>query len=248
LNGYFLALFEIRDLHYKIASTTYSGYRDGYPEDTLKVWHIRIRARYHVPDQQNFSCISLQIYISAAWQQLTNKTKIMKKVIFSLAFLGMAGLGYSQSTVETMETVPLKGVTISPYINSHYRNMVQKGTVSASVIGLENAVAGYNLARSPLFNGEDKLYKLSFRNQKGYILTTFDSKGKILNTREHFKNIAFPSQIRNYIYKEYPGWSLAANSYKVNYQMNREVKKTYTSRLEKHDSKKTLKIVTTGNR
>ncbi len=171
----------------------------------------------------------------------------MKKAVFGAMMLGIASLGYSQSTNSKIDEVKLSGVEVAPR-NLTYWDGVSEGTISDRVLVLEKKASRYNIKEMPFFNDRSKVFYVNFKQNKGNILATYDRDGKILTSSERFKDIALPPAVRNSIYKENPGWTLHSNAYLVSYSHGKDVKKTYKALIRKGNLKKYLRLGVDGNK
>lgn len=170
----------------------------------------------------------------------------MKKLLVGLMFLGLAIPGDAQEPCPEIEEVQLDEVIISPE-NMEYLKQVKENTSSKRVLALEERVARYNLENASVFTGQPRRYKLRFKQLDGFILATYDADGGILYTYEKFEDIAFPEQVQNSIYREYPDWNVVGNMYIVRYIRQGDVKKIYKIDLAKQDQQLRIKFDEEGN-
>lgn len=171
----------------------------------------------------------------------------MKKMVIGLMILGLAGLGYSQELDKEMEEVVLKEVVVKPF-NRTYFATVKQNTKSGRVLVLERKAAYYNIEHSPKFApGADLEYRVHFEQLDGRILAIFDSVGKILNTFEQYEDIVVPDEVVNYLYREYPDWTVDGNTYVVNYTHNKAAKKIFNIDISKEEKRKRIKLDHMGN-
>lgn len=169
----------------------------------------------------------------------------MKKLLIGTLFIGLASLGFSQSSNDVMEEVKLSDVAVTP--NQAYLDKVRDGTISYRVFTLEKKASRYTIKESPFYNGSGGLHKIKFAQKIGNILATYDPKGKILSTSERYKNVMLPKAVRNRVYTEYPGWKMEDNAYLVSYHHKKGTKKMYKIQVRKDRLKKNLKIDAEGN-
>ncbi len=165
----------------------------------------------------------------------------MKKAVFGAMMLGIASLGYSQSTNSKIDEVKMSGVEVAPR-NLAYMDKVSEGTISDRVLVLEKKASRYNIKEAPFFNNRSEKFQVAFKQKDGNIFATYDRDGKILTSSEKFKDIALPPVVRNTIYKDNPGWILHSNAYMVSYNHGKDVKKTYKAQIRKGNLKKYLKL------
>jgi hypothetical protein len=170
----------------------------------------------------------------------------MKKAVIGVMMLGIASLGYSQGANSTMEEVKLVGVEISP-INESYMDKVADGTISQRVLELERKASRFNIKESRFFNPSG-LSIVKFRQNNGNMLATYDGNGKILSTKEKYRNLPLPTDVRNTIFRENPEWTMHSNAYLVSYDHGKEVKKEYRAQIRKGNLKKNFSITVDGNK
>ncbi len=170
----------------------------------------------------------------------------MKKLVIGTLFLGLASLGFSQSSDADFGQVKLSDVTVSP-INLDYIDKVREGAISEKVFTMEREASRYNIKKSRFFNNHQKSFEIKFSKKNGRITAIYDRNGKIRSTWERYKDLSLPPAVRNSVYKAYTGWTMVGNAYMVSYHSNFGVKKVYKVRMAKGDVKKNVKIDTEGN-
>ena len=165
----------------------------------------------------------------------------MKNLLIGLLVIGLANLGYSQNTNSEAKEVKLEDITVYT-LNISYLNQVQDETMSVHVKSLEHRASRCDIKNSPKFDGRSESFKVVFNSIKGSIIATYDNNGKILTTKERFRDIKLPEPVRTYVFKKYPKWSLLGNTYLVSYQSDKDAKKIYKVQIGKDNLKKNLKI------
>lgn len=170
----------------------------------------------------------------------------MKKFLIGLMILGLASLGYSQSTKSAMEEVKLSDVEVVP-INAKYLDNVQEGNLSNRVFTLEKKASRYNIKESPFFNIRSEAFEIRFKQNGGRINAVYDRYGKIITAYEWHKDILLPKAVRNAWFKQHPDWNMLKNTYLVSYNHKKGAKKVYKIQIQKDGLKKTLKFDIDGN-
>ncbi len=170
----------------------------------------------------------------------------MKKLVIGMLFLGLASLGFSQSSNAGLEEVKLSDVTITP-LNLDYIDKVREDDVSEKVFTMEKKASRYNIKESPFFNNHAGLFKIKFSKKNGRIIAVYDREGKIRSTMERYKDLMLPPAVRNSVYRAHPDWTMVGNAYLVSYHYNNGVKKVYKVKIAKGDLQKKLKMDTQGN-
>ena len=151
----------------------------------------------------------------------------MKKILIGLFVIGLTIQTYAQVD----KVVELPEVVIHA-VNYKYISSVNSEDADISVALLEQKVANYDIKDADVYVDEFKLYNVSFYIPDGYILAAYDGDGNILHTIEKFKNSKLPASVMATITKEYPGWSISRNIYRVNYSMTQGAKKRYKFTLD----------------
>lgn len=173
----------------------------------------------------------------------------MRTQLIGLLFLGLTSLTQAQSTSETdfeSESVDLKDIIIST--NSRYMNKVYDENSSVVVKKLEQIVASYDITTSDQYSSELDRYSVNFKTPTSTkINATYDKDGTLLSSKETYEDILLPHSILRSLVKEYPGWKLHSNTYKVSYDHRRDTKKVYKIQVRKDGQKKNLKINVEGN-
>lgn len=174
----------------------------------------------------------------------------MKQLAFGFLFLGLTTLMYSQNNNEAPDII-LEAVVIKPLNLSYLRNVQEKET-PVIVKNLENVAARYDITEKPIFEKEFEAYEVVFKTKKksgttGRITATYDSKGKILNSVERYKDVLLPVTIRKAISNKYPGWIIYKDVYLVRYQNGKEARKVFRIQIRKDGKKKNLKMDYQGN-
>lgn len=87
------------------------------------------------------------------------------------------------------------------------------------------------------------LYRVEFRNRKGFLIANFDDKGKLLSTSQRFKDIALPYSISKELVADYKGWKMTRNLYLASGKEDALDKEVYRITMQNGKSKKNVKII-----
>lgn len=173
----------------------------------------------------------------------------MRTQLIGLVFLGLTSLTQAQKNIETdveAESVDLKNIIISS--NSRYMNNVYDENSSQVVKQLEQIVAGYDIKSNDIFSPDYENYSVNFNTATSTkVSATYHKNGTILSSIEQYDDILLPHAIRQKLVKDYPGWTLHSNSYRVVYDKDKDIKKLYKIQVRKAGNKKNLKINVEGN-
>jgi len=124
--------------------------------------------------------------------------------------------------------------------NYKYLNSVDNSEAAVPVQLLEDMVAKFDVSSSEFFEDESDFYRVYFYIPEGKIVAAYDRDGKILYTIEKFTNVAVPNEIASSVAERFPGWEIAKDVYKVNYDVNQGVRKQY--KLVLKNGKKTIRV------
>jgi hypothetical protein len=170
----------------------------------------------------------------------------MKKLVIGLFVLGLSSLGFSQNNNGEVKEVTLKDVVLTN-VNFSYLEKVQDKDISDHVILLQNEAAGFDVSGNSEFDGRNEPFKIIYRGSKGYIIAIYDNIGKIIKTREQYKDIKLPVYIMKSVLNQYPKSGLLKVIYTVSYNNQKEIKKTYKIQIISDHKKRNLKINTGDN-
>ncbi len=159
----------------------------------------------------------------------------MKKVLLVLLALGLTTQFYAQVINDGMLPEVLVRATNYKYLNS-----VDNSEAAVPVQLLEDMAAKFDVKSSEFYEEESDFYRVYFFIPEGKIVAAYDRDGKIIYTVEKFKNVALPYAVAASIAERFPGWNIAKDIYKVNYDSKQGTKKQYKVVLE--NGKKTIRV------
>jgi len=85
-------------------------------------------------------------------------------------------------------------------------------------------------------------YQVTFESSNGYLKADFNDTGKLLVTRQNFRNVILPLDLRRDMHKKYEGWTLVKTKYNAKTRGDLLVKALYRVKLENGKQKQNLKI------
>ena len=159
----------------------------------------------------------------------------MKKLLLGLLALGLTTQFYAQVINDGM--LPEVEVRATNY---KYLNSVDNSEAAVPIQLLEDMVAKFDISSSEFYEDGSDYYRVYFYIPEGKIVAAYDRNGKILYTIEKFTNVAVPNEIASSVAERFPGWNIAKDVYKVNYDVNQGVKKQY--KLVLKNGKKTIRV------
>lgn len=166
----------------------------------------------------------------------------MKKVILGLLIFGLAFQFHSFAQVVDLPEVEVLAR------NYKYLDDVSKPGVAKSVEHLQRVAMEYDVRDSEYYEDEHDRYFISFFIPEGKVLAAYDDKGNILRTVERYRNVAVPRVVSDAIARNYKGWKMAKNQYRVNYHDQTGVTRNeYRILLEKGNRRMRIKTDEDGN-
>ncbi len=170
----------------------------------------------------------------------------MKNWIIGIVILGFASPAFSQLAYNE-----IKGSSASKSeaaaVNLAYFHRVKDGTYASVVQGLQRRVADYDVTSTPEFMEDPDNCEVTFAHPQGYIHVSYDNDGRIRKSEERYKDVLTTKAVRNAIARDYPGWTMTQNAYKISYERGTPASKAYTIKLEKGNNSVTLTMDTEGN-
>ncbi|MEC3907775.1 hypothetical protein VOI54_12150 [Tamlana sp. 2201CG12-4] len=150
-----------------------------------------------------------------------------------LAYLNTNTFKYYSSPTHLKKETKFSGAYYKAVVNTNSSEIVSK---------LERQILEYNLKNKSIYdNSEAASYLVRFKSTNAKALVNYNNNGEILSSKEVYKNIKIPDQIRNSIAQSFPNWSTEKSVFKINYTNNKTLKKLYIIVIKKGQSTKTLK-------
>jgi len=159
----------------------------------------------------------------------------MKKLLLGLLAIGLSTQFYAQVINDGM--LPEVEVRATNY---KYLNSIDNTEAAVSVKLLEDMVAKFDVRSSEFYEDGNDFYKVYFYIPDGRIVAAYDKDGKILYTVEKFNNVALPNNVASSVAERFPGWKIAKDVYKVNYDAGSGTNKQYKIVLE--NGKKRIRV------
>ena len=159
----------------------------------------------------------------------------MKKLLLVLLAIGLSAQFYAQVINDGM--LPEVEVYATNY---KYLNSIDNTEAAVSVQLLEDMVAKFDVRSSEFYEDGNDFYKVYFYIPDGRIVAAYDKNGKILYTVEKFNNVALPNNVASSVAERFPGWKIAKDVYKVNYDADSGSMKQYKIVLE--NGKKRIRV------
>lgn len=127
--------------------------------------------------------------------------------------------------------------------NSGYVEVSSSTELSNIIKSWKNRLANYNLKNNPIFDDSEKAnYQVTYKNEQVNILAIYNHKGKLLSTKETYKNIKLPLALMINISKAYPKYAFIKNTYHCKYNHKTGVGKSYyVIQISDGKHKKTIK-------
>lgn len=119
---------------------------------------------------------------------------------------------------------------------------INAGEFAADAIGFMNRHFDINAFIEEIGDSDYDTYELTFKNSQGYLKAEFDDKGRLRETRQEFKDVLVPANVRTELYKNYKGWTMVKNKYSAKGNGGLIDKEEYKIRLQNGDKNQTIKI------
>lgn len=163
----------------------------------------------------------------------------MKNLVIGLFVFGLTSLGFSQNNNGEGNVVQLEGVVVTN-INLNYLEKVLDKTLSDNVVSLENEASLFNVKELVEFDGRKESFQVMFKATKGYIIADYDRNGKIQKTEERYQDIKLPKDLIKEVLRQYPNSNLLKVVYTVDYDDQKDTKKSYRIQINNDGEKKKL--------
>ena len=112
-----------------------------------------------------------------------------------------------------------------------------------SVQQLEDSVADYDVKGAEFYQDEYQTYFVTFFIPEGKVLAAYDGEGELLRTVERFKGVKVPKAVKRAVEKNYPGWTIAKDVYRVTYHNESgKANKRYKLVLENSGKRMRVKV------
>lgn len=127
--------------------------------------------------------------------------------------------------------------------NSAYLKENETVQFSSIIKQWRDQLVNYNLKDTSVFNNSEKgIYHVVFKNKQVDITVNYNYNGEILSTKETYKNIKIPLELRIKISKVYPEYSFIKNAYHLTYSYKNGIEKQYYRiQIGNGNEKRTLK-------
>lgn len=132
-------------------------------------------------------------------------------------------------------------------LNKDYVQSVEADFTTSKVKYLQNLASTYDITKSEKYTGDSFPFQVVIIAEKGFIEATYNKNGELIMTKENFTNVALPSALSQKIAKDFPGWSIVKNRYKVFYQKGLTTEIYYTIGLTDGENFENVVIDPRGN-
>lgn len=133
-------------------------------------------------------------------------------------------------------------------MNANYLNSTFLVNSPTKVKILQQQAALYDLENAEVYDSSSKSeYDVVFDTKRSTMNVRYNDMGKIMKSRERFKNIALPTDVIVAVMKAYPDWRFDGNVCTINYKHDQGISTTYKIMISNDNKKKTVKINEDGN-
>jgi hypothetical protein len=149
--------------------------------------------------------------------------------------LGEARISYNPDAIVVNSDLNSVGFTVKEnYIGEFTKNPIQFMKQNFDFKGLLSSVENKDD-----FDG----FLVTFKSSKGYLEAVYTSEGELKRTHQRFVDKALPTIVRNQLYLENKGWTMASNKYIASGNSDRIDKEIYKIKLENGNKSRRVKIV-----
>lgn len=168
----------------------------------------------------------------------------MKKSILLLAIIGFTFQSYAQQTVLSKTQVKGSAVptAIAKSISIDFPNSVIKEYTATPVHYVDQDVFISNFDDPDFMDS----YQVILTSKGKDITANYNEDGKLLSAIEKLKDFDPPVVLRNAIDKDYPGWTIKEDTYRMTKNENGKKKERYGFILVKDGQKKHVYTDATG--
>lgn len=108
----------------------------------------------------------------------------------------------------------------------------------------KHRIINYDLKNNSVFDDSEKaIYRINYKNKQVNIIAIYNNQGDILSTKETYKNIKLPLELRVKISKQYPDYAFLKNTYHTTYNSKSGIdKQFYQVQIVNGNNKRTLKF------
>ena len=165
----------------------------------------------------------------------------MKKLILGLLVLGLT----TQINAQVIDYGQLPEITVHA-VNYKYLNSVDSEDLDPAVKKLELEAANFDYKNTEMYHDDYGTYEISFYIPNGKIVAAYDNDGRIVKTIERYSDVVPPMSVREAVAKQYPGWFLTKDIYKVNFHQDKGATQTYIILLKNGNEKIRIKTDENG--
>lgn len=89
-------------------------------------------------------------------------------------------------------------------------------------------------------------YLVTFENEKGSLIATYDEKGTLMNVSEKYVNVELPREVSQSVYMSYPEWVITKSKFEYSQEKGEIIKKAYHLKLKKDNKTQIVSVSSTG--
>lgn len=119
---------------------------------------------------------------------------------------------------------------------------IRPGEFAADALGFMKKHFDINAFMDEIGDNDFETFEITFVNGHGFLKAEFDDRGNLKETRQEFKDVLVPANVRTELYKNYKGWTMVKNKYTAKGRGDLVENEIYKIRLENGDKSQTIKI------
>ncbi len=158
----------------------------------------------------------------------------MKKIVVSAVMLGLGVQAFAQDVLysaKIKEEIPEVVITA---VESDYPDYTLE---EFTAVPLEYVDSDVYVNRDIDSIDDYDTFEIILSGKGEEITATYDSDGNRISTMEHEKNVAPPAAVRDAIAKDYPGWTLAKDTYSMTHYTGGKERQRYRMEITKGGEK-----------
>lgn len=159
----------------------------------------------------------------------------MKKIILGLCLIGFAMQSHGQDILFQAkikkEKVPTVIIEAVDYEFGDFE------IIEFYAIPIEFIEEDVYINRNIESDEDYDTYQVTLKGKNSKMVATYNKEGKLLSTVEHLKNVAPNIEVKKAVLRDFSGWTITKDHYKMTHFGDKKKKERYKLNLEKGNAK-----------
>lgn len=172
----------------------------------------------------------------------------MKKTILGLFLIGFMFQSYAQDQDKVLYKAKLSKeempVAIVENVSQDFPDLVVE---EFDAVPLEFIDDNVIVDRSVKSNSDYDTYQVVLKGNNQSLVATYNKEGKLISTVEHGKNVELPISVEDAVVKDFPGWVITEDHYKMIHYKDRTKIDRYKLNIKKGKDMKKVYFDAKGN-